>query len=59
MDIIAAVVEMKRHDPRFRYMRITRQFAHAFGVQSDNDVVRRVLAIHRRLSIPARAYRPK
>jgi transposase len=47
-ELIAAIVEMKRRNPRFGYMRIAQQIAHAFGVQIDKDVVRRVLAKHYR-----------
>src|ERR1700675_3512464 len=45
-ELIAAIVEMKRRNPRFGYLRIAQQISHAFGVQIDKDVVRRVLAIH-------------
>ena len=47
-ELIAAIVEMKRRNPRFGYMRIAQQISHAFGVQIDKDVVRRVLATHYR-----------
>jgi putative transposase len=47
-ELIAAIVEMKRCNPRFGYMRIAQQISHAFGVQIDKDVVRRVLARHYR-----------
>jgi putative transposase len=47
-ELIAAIVEMKRRNPRFGCMRIAQQIAHAFGVQIDKDVVRRVLARHYR-----------
>ena len=47
--LIAAIVEMKRRNPRFGCVRIARQIAHAFGIAIDKDVVRRVLA---------RRYRP-
>jgi putative transposase len=43
-DLIAAIVEMKRRNPKFGYVRIAQQIAHAFGVEIDKDVVRRVLA---------------
>jgi len=35
---------MKRRNPRFGCVRIAQQLAHAFGVDIDKDVVRRVLA---------------
>ena len=35
---------MKLRNPRFGYQRIAQQIAHAFGVQIDKDIVRRVLA---------------
>jgi putative transposase len=47
-ELIATIVEMKRRNPRFGYMRIAQQICHAFGVQIDKDVVRRVLASHYR-----------
>jgi putative transposase len=43
-ELIAAIVEMKRRNPRFGCVRIAQQIAHAFGVEIDKDVVRRVLA---------------
>ncbi len=43
-ELIAAIIEMKRRNPSFGYQRIAQQIAHAFGVQIDRDVVRRVLA---------------
>ena len=45
-ELIAAIIEMKRRNPRFGYQRIAEQIAHAFGVDIDRDVVRRVLAKH-------------
>jgi transposase InsO family protein len=47
-ELIAAIVEMKRRNPRFGCVRIAQQISHAFGVQVDKDVVRRVLAIYYR-----------
>jgi transposase InsO family protein len=49
-ELIAAVVEMKRRNPRFGCVRVTQQIAHAFGIEIDKDVVRRVLARHYRPS---------
>src|SRR5213593_5065920 len=40
-ELIAAIVEMKRRNPRFGCVRIAQQLAHAFGVDIDKDVVRR------------------
>ena len=45
-ELIAAIVEMKRRNPRFGYMRIAQQISYAFGLDIDKDVVRRVLAKH-------------
>ena len=39
---------MKRRNPRFGCVRIAQQIAHAFAVEIDKDVVRRVLAGHYR-----------
>ncbi len=47
-ELIAAIVEMKRRNPRFGCMRIAQQISHAFGVAIDKDTVRRVLAKHYR-----------
>jgi transposase InsO family protein len=47
-ELIAAIVEMKRRNPRFGCVRIAQQIVHAFGVDLDKDVVRRVLAKHYR-----------
>ena len=48
-ELIAVIVEMKRRNPRFGCVRIAQQISHAFGLQIDKDLVRRV---------PARHYRP-
>ena len=48
-ELIAAIVEMKRRNPKFGCVRIAQQIAQAFGIEVDKDVVRRVLA---------RCYRP-
>ena len=45
-EFITAIVEMKRRNPRFGCVRIAQQISHAFGVDIDKDVVRRVLAKH-------------
>jgi putative transposase len=46
--LIAAIVEMKRRNPKFGYLRIAQQISFVFGVDLDKDVVRRVLAKHYR-----------
>ncbi|MBI4190676.1 MAG: transposase [Betaproteobacteria bacterium] len=43
-ELIAAIVEMKRRNPKFGYIKIAQQISHAFGLDIDKDVVRRVLA---------------
>jgi putative transposase len=48
-ELIAAIVEMKRRNARFGCVRIAQQISHAFGIEIDKDVVRRVLANHFRL----------
>ena len=48
--LIAAIVAMKRRNPKFGCVRIAQQISHAFGVDIDKDVVRRVLAKHDRTS---------
>ena len=47
-ELIAAVVEMKRRNPRIGCRKIAEQIAHTFGIQIDKDVVRRILAQHYR-----------
>ena len=37
---------MKRRNPKIGCVRIAQQINHAFGINIDKDVVRRVLAIH-------------
>jgi transposase InsO family protein len=46
--LIAAIVELKRRNPRFGCVRIAQQISHAFGIEIHKDVVRRVLAKHYR-----------
>jgi transposase InsO family protein len=47
-ELIAAIVEMKRRNPKFGCIRIAQQISHAFGLDLNKDVVRRVLAKHYR-----------
>src|SRR6516162_9470307 len=46
--LIAAIVEMKHRNPKFGCVRMAQQIAHAFGIEIDKDVVRRVLATRAR-----------
>ena len=46
--LIAAIVAMKHRNPKFGCVRIAQQIAHAFGIEIDKDVVRRVLATRAR-----------
>ncbi|MEH6584033.1 MAG: integrase core domain-containing protein [Halioglobus sp.] len=45
-EVINAIVEMKRRNPRFGCPRIAQQINLAFGLELDKDVVRRILATH-------------
>ena len=45
-ELIAAVLEIKRLNLRFGCARIAQQISHAFGLEIDKDVVRRILANH-------------
>jgi putative transposase len=45
-ELVAAIVETKRRNPKFGCVRIAQQVAHAFGIEMDKDVVRRVLVKH-------------
>ena len=47
-ELIAAIVELKPRNPKFGCVRIAQQISHAFGIEIDKDVVRRVLAKHYR-----------
>jgi len=47
-ELIDAIVELKRRNPRFGCPRITQQVNKSFGTSIDKDVVRRVLARHYR-----------
>jgi putative transposase len=47
-ELVAAVVAMKRRNPRWGCPRIAQQIALAFGVAIDKDVVRRILSVHYR-----------
>lgn len=43
-ELIHAIVELKRRNPRFGYPRIARIISQTFGIEIDRNVVRRVLA---------------
>jgi putative transposase len=45
-ELIAAILEIKRLNPRFGCPRIAQQISYAFGLQIDKDVVRRILTNH-------------
>jgi len=45
-EVIKAIVEMKRRNPRYGCPRIAQQINLAFGLDLDKDTVRRVLAAH-------------
>lgn len=45
-DIIAAIVEMKKRNPRWGCRKIAEQITHTFCIHIDKDVVRRILAKH-------------
>ena len=47
-ELIAAIVGMKKKNPRFGCRRLAQQIAFFFGVWIDKDIVRRVLARHYR-----------
>ena len=50
LELINAIIEMKRRNPRFGCRRIAQQISFVFGTAIDKDIVRRVLVKH---------YRPK
>jgi len=45
-EVIDAILEMKRRNPRYGCPRIAQQINLAFGLELDKDTVRRVLAVH-------------
>jgi hypothetical protein len=45
-ELIEAVVAMKRQNPRFGCLKIAQEITHAFGVEVNKDVVRRILEKH-------------
>jgi putative transposase len=47
-EVISAIVEMKRRNPRFGCPRIAQQINLAFGLDIDKDTIRRILATHYR-----------
>ena len=47
-ELIAAILKMKLRNPGFGCLRIAQQISHAFGIELDKEVVRRVLAKHYR-----------
>ncbi len=44
--LIELIVEMKKRNPRFGYLRIAMQIQNAFGIKLDKGVVKRVLDKH-------------
>jgi hypothetical protein len=48
MELIDAIVELERRNPRVGCPRIAQEIARAFGIDIDKDIVRRVLAKHYR-----------
>ena len=47
-ELIAAVVEMKRRNPRWRCRKVAEQISSAFGIEINKDVVRRILMQYNR-----------
>jgi transposase InsO family protein len=47
-EVVAAILAMKRRNPRVGCRRIAQQLSYAFGLDLDKDLVRRVLAQHYR-----------
>lgn len=45
-EVIEAIIALKKHNPRFGYLRIAMQVNIAFGLSINKDVVRRVLEKH-------------
>jgi putative transposase len=47
-DVVRAVVDMKQRNPSWGCPRIAQQISLAFGISINKDVLRRILAVHRR-----------
>jgi len=47
-ELIQAIIDLKRRNPRFGCRRIAQEIAKAFDVQINKDMVRRILAKHYR-----------
>lgn len=45
-ELIQIIVEMKKRNPRFGYLRISLQIKSAFGIEIDRNIVKRVLDKH-------------
>ncbi len=45
-ELIKLIVEMKKRNPRFGYFRIAVQIKHAFGIEIDENIAKRVLDKH-------------
>lgn len=48
VELVAAIVEMRRRNPRFGCVRIAQQVSHVFSIAIDKEVVRRLLKRHNR-----------
>ncbi len=51
-ELIKLIIEMKKRNPRFGYLRINMQIQHAFGIVLDKGVVKRVLDKHHQPTEP-------
>ncbi len=51
-DLINAIIEMKKRNPRYGYLRIAMQIYHAFGIIIDKGVVKRILDKHYKPTVP-------
>jgi putative transposase len=45
-DVINIILEMKRHNPRFGYLRIAMEINNRFGIEINKNIVKRVLDKH-------------
>lgn len=50
--MIQLVIEMKKRNPQYGYLRIAMQIQHAFGIVLDKGVVKRILDKHYNPTIP-------
>lgn len=52
-ELVKLIIDMKKRNPRYGYLRIAMQIQNAFGIELDEGVVRRVINRHYNATIPS------